>query len=79
MSIPRELTILVSKMINLGNYNSIKVEAALLVEIDVAAGETVRSVFEETNNRLKQILADTYREQIAAEPRGTAAMTGGRR
>lgn len=64
----RTISVTVSKTINLGSYNSIKVEAGLTAERD-DDDPALETCVAELNVRVQRILASLYKEQIAAEPR----------
>lgn len=50
-----------SKTINLGNYQSLRVEAT--VTVAVAEGETIDDLKGNAQQELKRLLEDTYRAQ----------------
>ena len=58
----KDLTIRVCKTINLGNFNSIRIEVEATAAM--AAGDTVHTVTFELNDQLTDALAATYRRQI---------------
>lgn len=64
----RTISLTVSKTINLGKYNSIRVEAGLTAD-RTDDDPPLEVCVAELNVRIQRILADLYREQIAAEPR----------
>lgn len=53
-----------SKVINLGNYQNIKIEASLVVALD--PGETLADASATAQNELRQLLEQTYQAQLKA-------------
>lgn len=51
-----------SKVINLGNYQNIKIEASLVVSLD--PGETLADASATAQNELRQLLEQTYQAQL---------------
>ena len=58
----KDLTIRVAKTINLGNFNSIRVEAECTAAL--AAGDDLKSATFCLNDELTEAIAATYRRQI---------------
>lgn len=57
----REFIVGVSKTINLGNFQSLRVEASVTVSMD--PGETLADASAAAQDELRQLLEDTYKAQ----------------
>jgi len=62
----REFTIGASRVVNLGNYENIKVEASLTVE--VPAGDDYEILKDRAQTELRTLMEETYRSQQRKKP-----------
>jgi hypothetical protein len=65
MAVIKGARIAVGKTVNLGNFNSIRVDAE--VSVDLADGETLPEVTEMMQGELREFLERTYRAQKKGE------------
>lgn len=60
-----QFTVGCSRTVNLGNYESVRVEASVTVSLDVMDQENIQEWKDTAQKELRKLLEETYRNQYA--------------
>ena len=61
----REFTVGCSRTVNLGNFESVRVEASVTVSVPEDRGQSLMEMKEMAQNELRKLMEETYRNQYA--------------